>query len=133
MTKRTYTILGIPRPQGRPRFARVGKFVKTYEAKEDTHYKENVSAQLVTQNPTYLTGPVGAHFIFYLPRPISLPKKIIHHLKKPDLTNLIKGTEDACRGILWKDDAQIVMMIITKKYGDPPRVEIEVGGFNGEM
>ena len=121
-----YTILGIPRPQGRPRFARIGKFVKTYERKEDTHYKENVSAQLVAQKPTFLTGAVFVYAIFHLPRPKALPKKILHHVKKPDVDNLIKGLMDACKGILWKDDTQVVKLTAIKIYGEPPKVEMEV-------
>lgn len=131
MNKRTYTILGIPRPQGRPRFARIGNFVKTYEQKEDTHYKENVSAQLVAQKPDFLEGAIGIHVVFHLPRPKTLPKKVIHHIKKPDVDNLMKGLMDACKGILWKDDTQVVMLTVTKIYGEIPRVEMEAGKFEG--
>lgn len=35
---------------------------------------------------------------------------------KPDLTNLVKSTEDALKGIAWKDDSQVVSLIARKSY-----------------
>ena len=125
-----YTILGIPRPQGRPRFFRKGNFVGTYDPKESRQYKDNVSAQLVAQNPVLIEGPIWIRVTFYLPRPKTLPKKVMHHTKKPDVDNLIKGVFDACKGILWHDDAQVVLLQCLKCYGDPPRVTIEIGVVN---
>ena len=124
---RTYTILGIPRPQGRPRFFRRGPFVGTYDPKESRQYKDNVSAQLVAQSPAMLDGAINMTVAFYLPRPKTLPKKVVHHVKKPDVDNLIKGVMDSCKGILWHDDTQVVLLTCAKHYGDPPRVVIEVG------
>lgn len=37
---------------------------------------------------------------------------------RPDLTKLVRAIEDACTGILWADDAQIVHQQFTKAYGD---------------
>lgn len=42
------------------------------------------------------------------------------HTVKPDRTKLQRSTEDALKGILWVDDAQIVDGRSTKKYGDRP-------------
>ena len=131
--RRIYTILGIPKPQGRPRFFRRGNFVGTYDPKESRQYKENVSAQLVSQGPVLLDGPIGAKVDFFLPRPKTLPKKVVHHIKKPDVDNLIKGVFDACKGILWHDDTQVVFLSCSKYYGDPPRVMIEIGTFQEEV
>lgn len=38
---------------------------------------------------------------------------------KPDTTKLMRGLEDACTSILWKDDSQIVSQHIYKRYGTP--------------
>jgi len=37
---------------------------------------------------------------------------------KPDLTNLRKAAEDGLTGVVWKDDAQVVMGQTVKVYAD---------------
>ena len=52
-----------------------------------------------------------------------------YHLQKPDLTKFVRSTEDACTGILWIDDAQIVEQVNSKEWaqhGQPVGVEIIV-------
>jgi Holliday junction resolvase RusA-like endonuclease len=123
----TFKIIGIPKAQGRPRFARMGAFVKTYDPKDSRQYKDNVAAQIVAQSPVFVEGAVQVEMGFFLPRPKTLPKKVVFHTKKPDLDNLIKGTKDAMKGIVWRDDSQVVMIQAVKMYIDgQPRVEITV-------
>jgi Holliday junction resolvase RusA-like endonuclease len=45
---------------------------------------------------------------------------------KPDLDNIAKLYCDALNGIVWKDDAQIVNMQLTKRYGHEPKTIITV-------
>lgn len=45
---------------------------------------------------------------------------------KPDIDNLFKAVTDACTGIVWKDDNQIVSTKSDKFYSEEPRVEIYV-------
>ena len=64
---------------------------------------------------------------FYLLRPKSLPKKIEHHVKKPDLDNLMKAIKDALKGVCYRDDSQIISVTATKKYTSlNPGVAIEI-------
>ena len=79
---------------------------------------------LLDGQPEIHDGPLALKLYFHLPRPKSLPKKVRHHIKKPDADNLCKAIKDACRGILYRDDSQIVTLVVTKEYGDPPRVTI---------
>jgi len=46
--------------------------------------------------------------------------------KKPDLSNVIKAIEDACNGIVYKDDSAIVHLIATKAWSNEPRVEVQI-------
>lgn len=119
-----FRVYGYPRAQGRPRFARVGKFVKTYDPKESKDWKDSVRTQAILNRVVMLQGPLRMALTFYLPRPKTLPKKVLHHVKKPDASNLLKGVEDALKGITYADDSQIVTLIIKKEYHPEPGVLI---------
>ena len=45
---------------------------------------------------------------------------------KPDLDNIAKLYADALNGIVWKDDAQIVRMELSKRYGETPQTIVTV-------
>jgi len=44
----------------------------------------------------------------------------------PDLLKLMRSTEDALTGIVWKDDAQIVDEVLHKRYGEKTGAQIVV-------
>lgn len=124
----TFTILGDPRPQGRPRFYRRGNFVGAYDPKESREYKQTLAAQLAAQSPEFIEQgkAVSIYVEFIFARPKSLPKRVEDHVKKPDLDNLIKALKDAAKGILWHDDSQVVQLSARKVYGATPMTVIEV-------
>lgn len=79
-------------------------------------------------------GPVRVDFAFTMPRlkahfkasgmlKDGAPK---WHTVKPDRTKLTRSTEDALKGVIWADDAQIVDGSTTKTYGDRPGCQITV-------
>lgn len=72
-------------------------------------------AQRVSQDGLFV-GPVALAVAFYLPRPASLPRHVRHHTKKPDLDKLLRCTKDALKGILYRDDSQVVDVIASKSY-----------------
>jgi Holliday junction resolvase RusA-like endonuclease len=50
-----------------------------------------------------------------------------HKTTKPDLTKLIRSTEDALTGFVWRDDSQIVKQETTKIYIDKnPGVLVQI-------
>jgi Holliday junction resolvase RusA-like endonuclease len=51
---------------------------------------------------------------------------------KPDTTKLMRALEDACTGILWRDDAQIVLQVISKVYGKTAGAFVEVWTSGGD-
>ncbi len=71
-------------------------------------------------------------FGFMAPRSCSLGQKnallwgLDHHNSKPDLDNLLKLYWDCGTGIIWRDDAQIVLQSSTKIYTENPFTEITV-------
>ncbi len=114
----SFFIVGAPVAQGRPRFARRGNFTKVYDPPKSREWKEYVLAvakQKIGKAPL-LEGPLKMTLVFYMPRPKSLPKKVIHHIKKPDVDNLVKGVKDALSGFCYEDDKQVVDLRAIKKY-----------------
>lgn len=45
---------------------------------------------------------------------------------KPDALKLARGTEDALTGIVYRDDAQTVQLVVEKHYGSRPMVAIQI-------
>lgn len=84
-----------------------------------------------------MTGAVTLDVTFFEPRPKghygtgrnegvikdSAPE---YPTKAPDTTKLVRGTEDAMSGIVYRDDSQVVDLIARKRYGAPARCEIVV-------
>ena len=75
---------------------------------------------------------------FFFQRPKSLPKKIIHHIKRGDVDNYAKlimdsleprkrpkKSQNPLEGAIYENDAQIVSLWVTKEYGTP-RVEVRI-------
>lgn len=48
------------------------------------------------------------------------------HTNRPDGDNTIKSVMDGCNGVLWLDDSQVAMIMITKRWGANPRMEVVV-------
>ncbi len=61
-------------------------------------------------------GPISIDLRFLMPRPVSLPKKVVHHTKKPDCDKLVRAILDALKGIIWSDDSQVVEIRAQKFY-----------------
>jgi len=66
-------------------------------------------------------GAISINLIFQMGK----NGKEVYHTKKPDIDNLAKAVKDALKGIIYKDDSQIVEAYLSKQYGEPA-VKIEV-------
>jgi crossover junction endodeoxyribonuclease RusA len=72
-----------------------------------------------------LAGALRLTVWFFVPRPKGhtgkrglLPGAPTHPTTRPDVLKLARAVEDACTGILWADDAQIVDEDLHKLYAD---------------
>lgn len=127
MNSISFFVFGNPVSQGRARIARMGNCVRMYDPEKSKSWKESIRWQAIENKISMFTGAIVLGLTFYLPRPKSLPKKVIHHTKKPDLDNLIKAVKDALKGITWKDDSQVVKIIALKLYAvEKTGVRIEI-------
>ena len=130
-----FTVFGEPVAQGRPRFARMGAGVRAYDPEKSRTYKDYVRAAALEVKPDVpLEGPLLLMVEAYRSIPKSMSKKkqaaalagSLQPTTKPDLDNIIKGLKDALKGIIWRDDSQVVNIIAGKWYSDRPRVKVIV-------
>lgn len=110
-----------PKDGGKP-------FVISYDSEHARDWKRTIVAQVLPQKPPELIeGPLELSLIFYLNRPISLPKSQVFHIKKPDLDNLVKAVKDALKGVVYRDDSQIYKYPeLLKVYSPAPGVRIRL-------
>ena len=118
-----FTVLGIPAPKGSMKsFAmlRNGKpFAVTTAANPRTKSWQNevtVMAQGHAPKDGPLRGAVKLVVYFMMPRPKTLPKKVVYHIKKPDTDKLLRVIKDALSGVIYRDDAQVVEVQAKKDY-----------------
>jgi len=76
--------------------------------------------------PIPFDGPVTFLARFFMPRPSTLPKKIVLPLKRPDLDNLLHKLTDQFNGVFWKDDSQIVRLEAVKQFAQDGRIGLEI-------
>jgi Holliday junction resolvase RusA-like endonuclease len=139
-----FTVYGIAQPAGSKRAfvnRKSGKMMVTDANKNSRPWKTEVAAaahtamlsHARTQHGTLVDGPLAVTIAFVVPRPKGhFGKKGIrgsapsYPAVRPDVLKLARGVEDACTGIVWRDDAQIVVEYLTKVYGEPARCEVTV-------
>ncbi len=76
---------------------------------------------------TLFDAPVFVRCVFHLPRPKSLPARVRHHVKRPDVDKLARGLIDALRGVAFRDDVQVAALHAYKVYATvAAKVEIRI-------
>lgn len=127
----TFIVYGQPQGKARPRFTRTGR---AYTPKKTADYEDEIrlmaKAAMGITEP--LETPIAAYIYIAMPVPQSYSKKrskdcldgFERPTKKPDLDNVAKAFLDACNGIVYKDDSQVVSLHVTKVYGDIASVQV---------
>lgn len=125
-----FTILGEPMGKERPKFRRVGNYVRTYTPAKTVKYEAHVVNSYSADR--YLQGPVRAEIIAFYKIPESASKKSKQAmldgtewcLKKPDCDNIAKCILDALNNVAYDDDKQVVELYVEKHWSNDPRVEV---------
>lgn len=126
-----FFVPGKPVAQSRPRFARRGNFVATYDAAPAKDYKSWVKScaldYMSSFNKTIIQRDVPLVMILtvQIERPKS-KKKAVFPVTKPDCDNFAKGIMDALESIMYAADQQIVRLTVTKTYSDRPGVTVTI-------
>lgn len=119
----TFQVMGQPVGKARPRVTRAGRVYtprKTEEAERDIR----AMAKYVMCDEPPIEGPVELDVTFTMDVPPSWTKtkrqqaykQDIKPAVKPDLDNLLKTVMDACNGIVYTDDSQVVSIRASKRY-----------------
>jgi Holliday junction resolvase RusA-like endonuclease len=124
----TITVYGHPAPQGSKRFLgfKGGKGIMVESSKAVKPWREAVKYQALmhltgggTRVPDMaIAGPVRVQMYFTLPKPKSAPKnRVTYPDRKPDLSKLVRATEDALTDAgVWEDDARVIQLHAEKRY-----------------
>lgn len=127
----SFFVHGTPKPGGSKRgfyIKKLNRVVITDANKKTKPWMDSVaSAATEAYKGEPVIEPVNLQTVFIFPRPkghygtgrnagklkASAPK---YHTVKPDRTKVLRSTEDAMKGIVWRDDSQVVAGGTTKVY-----------------
>ena len=131
-----FFVPGPPVGKGRPRAARRGAGVVMFTPEKTADYEALVSATAGNAMRAHqlLDGPLEAVLEMRFPVPASWSKArraralagIEWHTSKPDADNVAKAILDACNGVVFRDDSQIVMLTATKEFSETPGVRVVI-------
>ena len=130
-----FFVPGVPQPGGSKKaFVIGGKARVVEDAKRNKDWRAVVAlAAIEAHRAGPLDGPLRLSLEFTMPRPKGHYGKqgvkasaARYHTTRPDTTKLIRSTEDALKGLLWRDDSQVAIQSAWKIYGETPGCWIEV-------
>jgi len=138
--KATFTIPGEPKPKGRPRSAFNNGKKRIYTPEPTATYENYVKytyhndCGIRFPDDTPLQAIITAEFA--IPKATSNKRKqdILngnsYYTKKIDTDNIAKTILDALNGVAYRDDSQITDLIVKKRYGEIPKVHVEISEIN---
>ena len=131
-----FFVPGTPVGKGRPRAARRGAGVVMFTPEKTAGYEALVAATAGNAMRAHqlLDGPLEAVLEMRFPVPASWSKAkraralagVEWHTSKPDADNVAKAVLDACNGVVFRDDSQIVMLTATKEFSETPGVRVVI-------
>jgi Holliday junction resolvase RusA-like endonuclease len=140
-----FTVLGRPQPAGSKRAFRTktGRTIVTDDNKRARPWKSQVAAEAAAvADGSLLSGPLELEVVFWFARPKGhygtgrnadrvRPSAPAFPAVRPDATKCIRAVEDALNGVLWRDDAQVVVQHVEKRFGHPERAEVAIRRLEG--
>jgi crossover junction endodeoxyribonuclease RusA len=119
-------VRGLPQPKGSMRPWRIGeKIVVTSAAKGLKGWQSAVSFVLQSAwSGPVMAGAVSVELTFHLLKPRSVPKRRVWPVVKPDIDKLARAVLDGMTGIVFRDDAQVCILLVNKVYADEAGVRV---------
>jgi Holliday junction resolvase RusA-like endonuclease len=127
-----FTVTGRPLAKGRVRFTKAGHAF-TPDRTVNFEGKLALAAQAAMDGRPPVEGAVAVTLEVHLPIAVSWSKKkreaaVLGQVRptgRPDLDNFAKML-DALNLVVWNDDAQIVELVVFKRYSEAPQLAITV-------
>ncbi len=132
----TFTVHGEPRGKARPRVERDrnGR-IRAYTPQRTKDYESEIrNAYIAAAGKKRHVGAVDIliEAIMRIPKSTSrearekMLRGIILPAKKPDADNIAKVVCDALNGVAYRDDAQVSLLVVKKRYGDVPGINVSI-------
>jgi Holliday junction resolvase RusA-like endonuclease len=129
----TFSVLGEPVPQPRPRVSTRGGFARAYvPAKHPVHaYRQSLAAAARAAGLTDTGEPLSVVIDAVFVRPKSHMRKSgvkpdAPKLPRPDVDNIAKAVLDALQDVIG-DDTCVARLVIEKSYGTEARTTVRIG------
>lgn len=128
----SFIVPGIPQGKGRARATRTGRM---YTPAKTASYEGLIAMcgrEAMVGRPLML-GPVVLAVRVLSPIPASWSqRKRLQAIReellpttKPDADNVLKAIGDGLNGVVWRDDSQLVRVVISKLYAETPGVSVQ--------
>lgn len=129
-----FEIEGKPVGKGRPRFRRMGNFVQTYTPEKTAEYEKLVRIRFQNAGGVITDKPVRVEITAFFAPPKSTKKRDkaemlmnkILPTKKPDCDNIAKIILDALNQIAYKDDSQVIELVVKKRHLAEAKVTVHI-------
>lgn len=138
-----FTVPGDPVAKERPRFAASKGRVRTYTPPATVRYENTVrlAARVALAGAAPPAGPLRVRLALWIEPPASWSKRrradalagLIAATKKPDADNVAKAILDGCNGVAFADDAHIVELTVSKRYGECAHAAVLIESTGGQM
>ena len=126
---RLFLVLPVePKPKSRPKVFRTKSGdTFTITPGDKVHTENMIRDRLMETEVKFPAGtPIKLDVTFYLARPKSKPKRVELPATRPDLDQYVKLAMDAMSKYVYPDDAAVTTLVARKRYGSPPRIELEM-------
>ena len=132
----SFHVPGQPVGKGRPRIGRVAGQARMFTPAKTASYEGTVAmaAQQAMNGAPLILGPARAVLRLALTVPASWSRVkrsqalagAVRPTTKPDADNVVKAIFDAINGVVWRDDSQVVELVLTKVYASTPGVSVQI-------
>lgn len=143
MSEVSFFVAGLPATAGSKRGFPIRRkdgslgVAMTHDNKRAKPWMSQVATKAAEHFKSPWKGPCALHVVFVFARPKShygsgknsdqvKAASPVHKTSKPDCTKLVRCLEDGLTGVAYQDDAQVVELVVKKRYGETPGAFVQV-------